>query len=773
MIEAYKYKIGSINLLMYFFVMLLSASIFLIQYYSADINIGFFSRLSLFGSFVLFLISFRSVSEKLYNQNVFLNILSLSMICVLLVAIYTFNIEKPITTIILTLLSFYMIATLFNMSKLLNSKISSALSVILAIFAVLAPPLTGKYLNNESFVSEYYDQLAYNNVRNYSELKNKYIEVQLNKDERINLETNILKANSYEETIHMPAWAGDSFKFFVFNTQYDISSLCLLGQYTTGSNGYKSLKECLIDINTRSRIARTRLVEGVSKINFLLSPIEKKNIFNFLNSNNYAIIKENVPGLTKNILGYSYLIGGYFHHYQAIGRSVFGSEIKFDNQYGAGPVLLISIINKFISSTPFDSVYILSISANVIIFVFVFLILLREKSVSTLTTVSIGFSLSIAIIFMGSNMMAPMLYAVRMLPTLFIGLYIFRSRRNHLGEVIIPWPFLLILTLYNFEYAILTLLALFFAQSVLISKKSLYYLFFITIAAAIRYFVKDPNINSVSYGSYITGFGLGQLAHPLVIIYFFVLAILSLPLLQKRCDATPAYRAMYFICLFVSFKAMWNGSYNHVGYAILLVSFLCVMYTEHVESINNIVNNIFITFSIICLPFLLLHMMTFTLNNKIDSYIYVPTPVSDIFLVERELYEVGAEAAKIVKQYDSSFLISPIDNYVMLFTRRQLTTVKPDLSTNLKTDNDLNLVNEFLINNYRGYIIVDKSVAEPNIVFRKRNETVLDSLVHRKSLSKYQNNIRKMQKLYDSILQSGMYYKCETTKNFLVYCARR
>jgi hypothetical protein len=632
---------------------------------------------------------------------------------------------------------------------------------------------SNKYLNNESFPSKYYVEILKSIDSDAFEDKKNDLKIQLTSNEYNIVSKNIELSHAYKSKYIPPLIQLNKTNGIVFENNLQRGGVaCLLGRYESKINKFKTIDECFEWMLKKSRLGYKSILLGLDKIDFIVTDEKVTKIYKFFSTRNYGEIKSIKDDQIEKILGYSFNIGGYFHHYQSLVRSQFDDSLNLDNQYGIGPVLLVYIIGKLFQVSAFDALYLSTIICALMIYACVFFINYSIKPKEDGALVNLGFAISIALVFFGSNLMAPMLYSNRYLPTLMLSSLIFYCWLKEKDCEKIPFPLLLVISIYNFEFSLLTFCALVLADWTKGFKAISRYFIFILISIAVQYFSRSGVTESADYFSYLSGISLQDFPNLIVVLYFSLIFIMGFALKADAQATTIAYRRIYFIVLLFSLKYIWNGSFNHIGFNVLMISYALVILLKSEWKYRKIVVNLFVLAFVFTVLQSLYVAQRFNLNSNMNSFEYVESKISRYYKIENELVKAGEEFSQIANKYDDLLLLSPKDNFMMLYSNKLHTGNKPDLSTNLNSFKDINSVAKYFSENVRQVLVVDRSIIEANQILDLYAPYVYlsSNIIHQFNLYKY--NLGFQYQLFNQLKFKSSLYECERTSNFIVYCRK-
>lgn len=486
--------------------------------------------------------------------------------------------------------------------------------------------------------------------------------------------------------------------------------------------------------------------------------------------------------------------GGFFHHYQSIARTIFvanGPLDYFSNQYGFGPLYSTQLLSKFLNMPLFDAIYLNTILGNILVALCILFGFLYKKTIEP--WIAIGYMLSILLTYSLSNVMAPFLYFTRFLPTVLLCLYVYFTDSksplsfNEPKFSRLNWKYLLIyfvIALYNFEFAILSFTALFihglyirkYSQTLCAAAFSVVALFFKAASDGLT------TENATNYWAYFSGNGMSGGFHPISAIYVLGIFYFFIQLLfqKNRFETMQSYSLLVCITFFTSLKLIWNGSPNHIS-ALALMLACCIAMRVKNQSKTILSHNETLTYQygyFLTICFAIASLSSFSLNKKYPYDSYVRSEISNIFYLPQSYLDLLEEYRKIY--IDNSITISPVDNALSLYVKKQITWPFPDYSTNLNYAVDIYIATDGIKTKKPLKIYVDKEILNNqeelfNLVadiIKLKTSNNLSGISQYKDIYEYQKNIKMLRTLFKNVLSMG-YSSCGSTEHFKIYCIQR
>lgn len=745
--------------------------IFILKNYETEYRINFqvIIRLLLFVSILGFLglqIIIKSTSNVISKKVFYLKITSLflAIVIITIVLIKIYNGREP--PVYLAYFSAILICCYYTW--LCNKDWMWFRPITFFIYGLLIGLLiysffSLRYLNSESSVD--LTNLIKENYELVEMVNSKEI-IKLTKEDVENFESNYKKAiqNQYyvpyliskdKQSIEIPKLPGV------------VAALCLFGQYKLNLSYpyYTDAETCIRDI---SRLFRNSdLVESFEKIPGI------DNKFRGFVRENFSIFDKHISKTETHristILGIEMLKGGFFHHYQSIANGIFDGIIInkiVNNQYGPGPLVLVSMISRIFDATLFDSIFYLTCSVNLLICLFV-LFMFRKISHKENALIINSLLASLLITFGLSNFMAPFLYPVRYFPQFCLLIYFSYSILNGIKVNIIFLILLSILALlYNFEYGVFLLVA--YIATAFYCKEN--FKIYISLVIALgyilikQYYFISPDIGT-NYLAYIYGVGMSEDVGLITISFFALLFPVILVLIGNRKNLSnfPALVFLGFLFLLMSVKVIWNGSPNHIGFLFFYFTILLVIYLnkfqlsiskESIYAVHFVYLTTVVIFSLIQLPL-------FNLSAKIPGVAYEFGSMSKVARLSSTSIERISDFSKIYQNGD--LVVSPIDNMLSLSINNKITQPYPDVSTNINSAVDFDRILPFYLANKR--VIVDKDVS--NIIGLSELLFFLSPRLF-SPIYNYNNTMTRMLDLVQLIKKNR--YECGNSDYFIAYC---
>lgn len=543
--------------------------------------------------------------------------------------------------------------------------------------------------------------------------------------------------------------------------------LCALGDYHEGNTNFyfRGIRECELEFKKSSLDYRT-IAERIP----FTDDFNSRNLYEFIKQlgGNFIIYED--KNQLREYLNITMIRGAFFHHYQSVVRSLYNgySLVKvYSNQYGFGALTLIWLVSKAGDLRLFDAAYLSIIVSSLIVYICILMSFENIKRADT--RVLTGFILSIAVTLFTSSVMAPLLFYARTLPyvLLIIELYKMAIKKQSLPSL---WPvanirmiFLVSACLvYSFEYSILTLAAVMIFY---ILRRRVLPLIFIILSLMLlisaKVILSEKGVVDVNYIDYLSGVGMGGGINGIVIFCGLLIICLNFELiLNKWKEEYGPYGLMLLLTLMYFIKPLWNGSINHLGGTMLMLS--CCFSIRKLYFQNSDVllkmHSFFVFASILYISSI---SFTFSLNKKFDNESYARSFISNVFEMPVDYTKVISELQDNIR--DGDLVISPIDNAISLYYSRMITHPYPDFSTNLNSNSDVYIAyKSILSSNKFDRVIVDKLVEE-RIDFNH-------AFMLNASSGQYIKNIDHMSRL-QNILKESFSRKCGETYSFVIYCS--
>ena len=408
--------------------------------------------------------------------------------------------------------------------------------------------------------------------------------------------------------------------------------------------------------------------------------------------------------LDKELVELMLVRGYFFHHYNSILEGVTKENLAgFYNQYGFGPIEIIKTISKIFNLSLIDSTFLSIIILNLLAFISIIYFYGYN------TNIIIGYIFSIITVFSVSNIYAPFLYYIRFFPTLIL-IFILNTETKLKKEYII-YLILLIIGIYNKEYAIFTSASLFL---VYLLKNNLNYLkYSLAILASligIFIFAQKPEITGANFLAIISGVGFSSgISVDYVLWSMLTITILFIIYFSNKLKEISNGDLFLAICLVVfSIKFVSNPGINHVGPLFLLLYIL----TFNLNKKNILPAHLYLNGSLIFISSIMLIgnipvLMSSNFTKKYDIASYETSKISQFFYLDSGLKLKGEQLIELTKEVKYC-LISQQDDFYQIYTGKHLTGKMPNLSTNINYPIDLDYVKEGFVT--CKYIVVDKEL---------------------------------------------------------------
>lgn len=653
----------------------------------------------------------------------------------------------------------------------------------LVLTSLILPILSSKYINSESYPD--------NNIIHQLKTKGKAIFVTQEDllDIQISAETSGIVAENIEILNSMDSKFkagfyryspfGQKSKILLSFSRGNLPAICLLGDYNSAINK-ADLSGCILKMSNVSGSNKSKIATAIEKIPIpnkeLRRDIFKKFNESFLD-NQYIIEYQDLKELT----GIMFLKGAYLHHYNSIAHTINDSPSiagYFSNQYGLGPLFVANSIATFFKLPIFDGIYLSVVIVNTIVFLFIFAF--KGKG-SGDPIIWLAFSMSILVTYGYSNLMAPFLYFVRYLPTVLLCFLLYQSIvhripiKQNKGYIFLFMLCSFFVSIYNFEYAVLTLVGVCIGGLV---TGELFYIFggifFLILGLTAQILFSDPARIGTNYFAYILGVsGNSYLGYPLYLFLAAVFVVLySFYIVKARVKLQSELYVLVFVFLMLCAKIVWIGAENHIGPLFLILAFIFIgvnkIYAEHKPYLTELLNKVYVSLSLTILIMAFISWPLFSINERFRDVEYVHTNISSIFRISKGLAEKIDDFKRIYQQ--GNLVVSPIDGALSLAVGRTLTEPYPDLSTNINFPIDISRV----INSYSQpsikKVIFDKDVIDAEAYAKYFYS--LSSVDSRNSASLPKNifiELEGMRQIYKVLLLDG-YSACNQNKHFVLLC---
>lgn len=662
------------------------------------------------------------------------------------------------------------------------------LATLLAVVALFYPVAASKYLNSESYAS----------IGEIERVAGDFEKILTNQSTLIGINLDSSSANVFKSNLRVAENTPQMGLIGYYNMKasdngvevglsldnQNLHLLCLLGDYTlvNARGSYLSLYECMTSIFSQTDHTRFASMRSILKIP-ITSTIIREQISSQVGKINIDNLRPKKGSEYENQLRYMFVKGAFFHHYNSIALGIGNAgdvESYFSNQYGFGPLILIKIVSMVAGLPIFDSIYIAVVSINILVGLLVVVIAQSYKGWEK-RLLFMGLGASVAVTYSISNVMAPMLFFIRMLPTILIFCLILFALKNgkevrHEKWIRSSYFFLLVLVaLYNFEYAVLTCLGIVAAGIVL--RDRFYLLSGVSaaiLALIMKYSFAKGGSSEANYAAYMSGVGLGDLS-VFTLAFSACAGIVLARIIKSWLDgrASPEIVVLSSIFIALCTKVAWMGSANHIGPLFLLMAILAVL-DSRLESNGRSVmyrrSNDFYSFVVFCtlVSSLIISFRGFPHNSYIKSGNYEISKLSAIFKMSTDLKYKLEEFAVLYKPGD--LVLSPIDNALSLRVSARVTAPYPDLSTNLNAPVDFEKVRHEYIKTENGRrIIVDSLVSNPILRQNTFDQAALIPNSLKYGLASYERQFSTMEVVLNGIKDAG-FTQCESRLHFVVYC---
>ncbi len=279
--------------------------------------------------------------------------------------------------------------------------------------------------------------------------------------------------------------------------------------------------------------------------------------------------------------------GSYLHHFQALMSGAFKTLETGSltwNQYGLGPSTLFMFVARVYSLTTFDAIILSTVATNLVVLFFI--IVSQARSICReISFVLLGYLFCVSLVMFSSEMIAPGLYFVRVLPHIVLILYLISlinplSYRSPAKSGLL-FAIVSICLLYNFEYGVML------AASIVIAALVVRAWHFLAATTAALLVIGLPVIGSLvgrageaaPYWSYIVGIGVpsttgvtGGLS--LIGVVLVCISLIANVNLRHRTASTFVIISLLLFTFISSIKYWWMVSLNHLGVTLFLL--MCV-----------------------------------------------------------------------------------------------------------------------------------------------------------------------------------------------------
>ncbi len=656
----------------------------------------------------------------------------------------------------------------FN-DKIIKNRFSIAPIYILVLFVLVYPTISQKYINAESYIKDFHNTTENQDYANLT--------IKLSKNDYHSILGNMSKPD-IEGLLGRSKLENNNGNYFFKTSILNLSSVCLLvdrSKYLYGyyQDEYGTYKKCAFEFK------KIRSYEDLKNTtnNFIfynnakeaLLDIAEEKFTKFFSPKHQILASD--PGFDIALIR-----GGIFHHFHSIGRSLFTDNISsfFLNQYGFGPSAIISLVKNTFNLKIFDSIYISTLVVNVLLF-FAVLASVNKCSNSKKTIIWLGFSFGILITYLLSGMMAPMLYYIRFLPTILLALLVYKASVNKTNDNRIFRTIFLVLviiiSLYNFEYALITLASTLIAGIITRDK----FQSFVSVIGLILSLVPNLLITNTAenlYPVYLSGVYMTGYLSPVATLFFLVATIVFFRIVAqyRRVGLDKHALTLAILAYLLTIKVVWSGAGNHIGPLFLIYAMIVERGFYSSNGSRGVYANYGINIiKISCILVLIISILTSAkqkLNTKINGINYMPSIISDFYLIDEDLNHKLTFFESNYKKGD--IVISPIDSALSIVVNSDITYNLPDFSTNINSAAEARkLVNSFTGKNR---ILTDKSIFI--------NE--LDYINYYKGTTKYNDKLMKRisnRLKYNFLLSTiyreaikNKYYKCDENKYFIILC---
>jgi hypothetical protein len=768
-------------------------------------------------------------AEKLNYTNIFLII---SLIIILYFSIgFVFNIIPQLVFLVFSF--FYIYILFFNFDKtgtIFKSKFFLVFLFLLTIFVNLIPHLRDGYINSESYPNkEQSDKIIQYFIKNkeltiekpvytipikeseYKVLKVNSLIIKDGKDETLStlkkftylISNKILKPSTFYEARHTTTNNRDEYSFTFFNGY--IEALCLLGNYDSMSRENITLIQdfqtfgnvfaCINELQENRTTPDHSLSQQINKIPFITVETRDR-LFElypkFVVEENKRFV--NAIKYQKEINLFTQLVGNkglFFHHYNSIIQTINTAKSYFDfgsNQYGFGPLFITEMVHKITKITLFDAVFASTLFINGLILL-ILIIISSKLSHEFKAIMFISYITSILTTYLTTDLMAPFLYYIRYLPSVLLALLMFHAislnykiENSNYGKYVF-FTILILISIYNFEYAIFTVAAI--GATSMIKRNKFYFISSVILFSSIIFikiishlYLFQPEITvPVRYMTYFSQWGAVTNDYRTLTFLLIVLGLtIWLFKLRKKIELSAEYYIIFFLLLFLNIKVVWNFAFNHIGPLFLLAGLVIISNLIIISKQNSKTKNE-IQFAegffgkklniclmvLICLSIIPNTKNVFLMTEKIHFEEYSKSLISSKFSIAKGLLEKLESAKKIYR--DGDLIISPIDNSIAIFLGKKVTKPFADLSTNINYNSDIPRISRYFLDKSKR-IIVDEYIDRNGF-----NNVIQNwSRIPRRQeyFKGYSSNLKKFRELLNTLMP--LLYKCDQNQHFTVYC---
>ena len=476
--------------------------------------------------------------------------------------------------------------------------------------------------------------------------------------------------------------------------------------------------------------------------------------------------------------------GFFSHHFNVIAEGVRefeNADFFISNQYGNGPIMATKLVSVLFGINAYDSILLMPFLSFALVLALL-LIQLRAIPHTFQATILASSFLGILCTWWFSHFFAPFLYPIRYLPTIVLVILLStrvlreQSKPQRLSDDALILLFLPLIATYNFEYAIPTVIAVFFAAVI---GKRLTMIIASTMTLLLAFIVKffaSPT-NQTARMDVLRYFDMEfiSIMDIQAKIYIGLMCIVTIfYLLKLRNLESFASNVVIFTALACSYKALGVGSVNHLGAGLLLLGCACCVLhssTDQGGTYGRVLAKSSLTaFNmglLLCLLFVL-STWRFTLHTEVPNDRYTETKLSTLQPVSVGLADKAKDYGTLSNE--RSLVISPSDSVLALWHEQSVTSPYSDLGTTIVLPRLVdNIVEEYKKGTR---IIVDRLISDEHYF----NEliTLLQHPLYASALvdTKYWEMIDAMKDLHVTIVGTGYFEHCGTSKHFEAYCKK-
>lgn len=744
-------KLIVLRVLFLFFTIIQIVFYKLLVYKKENINLNNLNYLDLTFSIIIFIIALVGYQQLFYGH------LSSS--------------EYYLIAIVLFGYLFYLVSPI-DISRN-TKKTFTTIFLILALFLSFNNKI---YLNSESFVD--LDLILMNDeVKETHKELNKSLNIKLDDSSKDLYNKNYSKFRYISnEVFYQSDFNNEKNIFYLKGNKFSISDLCFFLKNPENSK----LLECV------TKLRNTPVSSGIDYLRYFLNDndLEIHEII-YLNFEKIILflefqIKKPDEVLKKNLLHYlsvSSVKGAYMHHYNAIGHSVNSDLLDLSqNQYGFGPLLAVKVFKKLFNLTTFDAIYIATQFFNLLLFLII-VIFFRFGQLNLF----VGFSLTIFGTYAFSQFMAPFLYPIRFFPIIILCLLVYKFsqiKSNMSSDSLYKIFFIsLVITssIYNFEYGILLSASLI---STGLFLKNKFYFFNGFLGFVISFLPRLVSKNTeilINYPAYFAGLGRTDNLSVLMYLFFVAFVLISIHLILNQKKINEKIIVIYFISLFLLFKVVWIGSFNHIAALFFILALLYDPLKNTILAKSNKINfnpqfkkytNPFIQLLILLVFFFgVINLLKMNFSHQNDLVTYVKNPnISSMFSMDIHYSNKLNNFASIYQNKD--IVISPIDNALSLRVENNVTNPYPDLSTNINGYHDIFRIVKYFESTKPNFIFDKVLNGDP----KKQVDTQILTDYISINLEDYYRNLSSLKKIANYFLLNTNYRKCDENEDFIKYC---